>query len=221
MANLRWMAMACAGIGGILGLFARSSAAGDHLLFHSTREALGCQAPMAPCVGEGSWVWTRSAEQERRTSASLYNRYCIRCHGVDGRGVWDIPDVPNFADSTWQDSRSDDYIAQVLHFGRGAVMPSFRGTLTYDEYHGVARHLRTFDPRMQVPRPVSVGGSGAGTTTKPAIATPTTTTTPAAAVTRDSSVKTAALRKNPDESSQAKQTASTARSPLNRLIAPR
>ena len=171
-----------------------------------TREALACQVPMAPCVGEGSWTWTRSPEQERRTSAALYNRYCIRCHGVDGRGIWDIPDVPNFADSTWQDSRSDAYLAQVLHFGRGAVMPPFRGTLTYDEYYGLARHLRTFDPRNQVPRPVSVGGSGAGNPVKPAAAS---TMAPAASLTRDASVRTAALMPSPDQPSPPKAALST------------
>ena len=44
----------------------------------------------------GMWYWMRSPEQERRVVMGLYNRYCIRCHGVDGRGVWDIPDVPDF-----------------------------------------------------------------------------------------------------------------------------
>src|SRR5262249_25943860 len=34
---------------------------------------------------EGAWYWMRSPEQEQRVIASLYNRYCIRCHGVDGR----------------------------------------------------------------------------------------------------------------------------------------
>src|SRR5262245_57244197 len=49
-------------------------------------------------VGElgGSWYWMRSPDEEKRVVAGLYNRYCIRCHGVDGRGVCDIPDVPNF-----------------------------------------------------------------------------------------------------------------------------
>src|SRR5262249_11031851 len=42
----------------------------------------------------GSWYWLRSPEQEKRVVLGLYNRFCIRCHGVDGRGVWDIPDVP-------------------------------------------------------------------------------------------------------------------------------
>src|ERR1700687_2303397 len=32
----------------------------------------------------GNWYWLRSPEQEKRVITSLYNRYCIRCHGVDG-----------------------------------------------------------------------------------------------------------------------------------------
>ena len=44
----------------------------------------------------GDWHWSRSPEQEKRVVVALYNRYCVRCHGVDGKGVWDIPDVPDF-----------------------------------------------------------------------------------------------------------------------------
>src|SRR5262245_24117420 len=32
---------------------------------------------------EGTWYWLRSPEQEKRVIISEYNRYCIRCHGVD------------------------------------------------------------------------------------------------------------------------------------------
>src|SRR5579872_1770490 len=40
------------------------------------------------CDVGGSWYWMRSPEQEKRVVMALFNRYCIRCHGVDGRGVW-------------------------------------------------------------------------------------------------------------------------------------
>ena len=50
----------------------------------------------------GAWHWMRSPEQEKTVVMSLYNRYCIRCHGVDGRGVWDIPGFPDFTDVRWQ-----------------------------------------------------------------------------------------------------------------------
>src|SRR5947209_5225028 len=34
----------------------------------------------------GTWYWLRSPEQEKRVVISHFNRYCVRCHGVDGRG---------------------------------------------------------------------------------------------------------------------------------------
>jgi mono/diheme cytochrome c family protein len=101
----------------------------------------------------GSWYWVRSPEQEARVVAGLYNRYCIRCHGVDGRGVWDIPDVPDFTNPAWQTSRPDAYLTRVVLEGRGAVMPPFRGTLTLEEACAMARYLRRFVPGTEVSRP--------------------------------------------------------------------
>jgi|SRR5579864_2686551 len=101
----------------------------------------------------GTWYWMRSPEQERRVVMNIFNRYCIRCHGIDGRGVWDIPDVPDFTDVRWQVSRPDVYRARVIMEGRGAVMPSFRGTLTLEEAWAMARYLHTFVPGTEVSRP--------------------------------------------------------------------
>jgi hypothetical protein len=108
----------------------------------------GSKSCPPPEVG-GSWYWLQGCEQNRREIAALYNRYCIRCHGVDGRGVWDIPDVPDFTNSCWQSSRSDGRIAEIIIEGRGAVMPPFRGALSVEESWGLARYLRTFVPGSQ------------------------------------------------------------------------
>jgi hypothetical protein len=101
----------------------------------------------------GTWYWLRSPEQERRVTMNLYNRYCIRCHGVDGRGVWDIPDVPDFTNTVWQATRPEAYRSRVILEGRGAVMPSFRGTITLEEACALARYLYTFVPGTEVSRP--------------------------------------------------------------------
>ena len=101
----------------------------------------------------GSWYWMRSPDEEKRVVMGLYNRYCIRCHGVDGRGIWDIPGVPNFTNTRWQDTRSDKDIARIIIEGRGAVMPPFRGTMTLEEAYAMARYLRTFVPGTEVHRP--------------------------------------------------------------------
>ena len=114
-----------------------------------------CDGGDGPPPGEfeGTWYWLRSPDQEKRVVAGLYNRYCIRCHGVDGRGVWDIPDVPNFTNVRWQASRSDGQLARIILEGRGAVMPPFRGTLTLEEAWAMARYLRTFVPGTEASRP--------------------------------------------------------------------
>ena len=111
----------------------------------------------APCVStgemDGAWYWMRSNEQEKRVVAALFNRYCIRCHGVDGRGVWDIPDVPNFTNPRWQACRSDSRLSEIILGGRGAVMPPFRGTLSLEEACAMAHYLRTFIPGAEVGPP--------------------------------------------------------------------
>lgn len=113
--------------------------------------------PCGDCDGSdvgGSWHWMRSPDEEKRVVMGLYNRYCIRCHGVDGRGIWDIPGVPDFTNARWQASRPDDrHIARIIIEGRGAVMPPFRGALSLEEAWAMARHLRTFEAGTEIHRP--------------------------------------------------------------------
>jgi hypothetical protein len=106
-------------------------------------------------VGEpgGTWYWLRSPDEERKAIIGIFNRYCIRCHGVDGRGVWDIPGVPDFANPRFHACRSDGMLVRAILEGRGAVMPPFRGTLTLEEGWGMARYLRTLLPGGETPRP--------------------------------------------------------------------
>jgi mono/diheme cytochrome c family protein len=101
----------------------------------------------------GQWHWVRSPEEERKTIMGLYNRYCIRCHGVDGRGVWDIPGVPDFTNPRFHVCRTDGQLVRAVLEGRGAVMPPFRGTLTLEEGWGMARYLRTFIPGAEKSKP--------------------------------------------------------------------
>jgi hypothetical protein len=108
------------------------------------------------CVSDevgGAWYWVRSPEEEKRVVISRFNRYCIRCHGVDGRGVWDIPDVPNFTNARWQACRTDGQLARAILEGRGSVMPPWRGVLSLDEAWAIARYVRTFAAAQEASRP--------------------------------------------------------------------
>jgi mono/diheme cytochrome c family protein len=117
--------------------------------------------PGHTCLGDGHidtmnggyWLWMRSPEQEKVVVMSLYNRYCIRCHGVDGRGVWDMPGIPDFTDVRWQSSRTDEQLVRITLEGRGACMPQFRGALSIEETWGIAHYLRTFVPGTEVSKP--------------------------------------------------------------------
>lgn len=113
----------------------------------------GCENGPADDDLGSEWFWVRSPDEEKRVVAGLFNRYCIRCHGVDGRGVWDIPGVPDFTNPRWQEMRSDAQRARIILEGRGAVMPPFRGALSLEEAWGLGRYLHTFVPGTEVSRP--------------------------------------------------------------------
>jgi len=137
--------------GGILAFLtigSRESQAGIFDRCRRSCEGHGTEIESFGDVG-GTWYWMRSPEEEKRVVMGLFNRYCIRCHGVDGRGVWDIPDVPDFTNGRWQSSRSDGQLARSILEGRGAVMPPFRGTVSLEESWAMARYLRTFLPRQR------------------------------------------------------------------------
>jgi Cytochrome C oxidase, cbb3-type, subunit III len=142
--------------GGLLAFFTVSARESQAGIFGRCRQ--GCDGHHGGDIetfGEvgGTWYWLRSPEEEKRVVMGLFNRYCIRCHGVDGRGVWDIPDVPDFTDGRFQSSRSDGQLARTILEGRGAVMPPFRGTVSLEESWAMARYLRTFVPGSETPRP--------------------------------------------------------------------
>jgi mono/diheme cytochrome c family protein len=143
----------------VVGVLSPSRDARAGSLFHWGRKngcgTTGCCEPAGPPTDDigGTWYWLRSPDEEKRVAMGLFNRYCIRCHGQDGRGVWDIPGVPDFTNVRWQASRSDGQIARIILEGRGAVMPPFRGALSLEESWAMARYLRTLAPGTEVSRP--------------------------------------------------------------------
>ena len=143
------VSLALAGLMVIMAILAGPAHAGFPW-FKRGHHAAPCPPPL---VGEGEWYWIRSPALEQQIVAGLYARYCIRCHGVDGRGIWDIPGVPDFTNQRFQASRPDPSLVRSIIEGRGAVMPPFRGTLTLEEAWAMARYLRKFVPGTEVPRP--------------------------------------------------------------------
>jgi len=160
----------------ILGVTATPTVGDDHhwgSIFHDHFGHKDIPPGQIETMNGGYWLWMRSPEQEKVVVMSLFNRYCIRCHGVDGRGVWDIPGIPDFTNVRWQSYRTDAQIARIIIEGRGAVMPQFRGALSLEEAWGIAHYLRTFVPGTEMSKPdLGTSGSPGATSTRP-------TTTPA------------------------------------------
>ena len=116
--------------------------------------------PAGTCVAEpctedigGSWYWLRSPEQEKRIIMSLYNRYCIRCHGVDGRASGTSRTCPILPTPAGRRAAPTPSSSRFILEGRGAVMPAFRGTLTLEEAWAMSRYLRTSIPGSEMARP--------------------------------------------------------------------
>ena len=72
--------------------------------------------------------------------ASLYQRNCAVCHGMNGDGGVGIP--LNLKD--FQEVASDDYLRVTLRVGRpGRVMPAFPG-LTEQQIDAIIEHMRSW-----------------------------------------------------------------------------
>jgi mono/diheme cytochrome c family protein len=137
---------------------ARESLASSPWWWHHENKCASpeCSSPdgaLSPDAIQGTWSWLRTPEEQKRVTMSLYNRYCIRCHGVDGRGVWDIPNVPDFTNPNWQVCRTDPEIVRAIIEGKNWCMPPFRLALTTAEALSMAHYLRTFVPGTEVSRP--------------------------------------------------------------------
>jgi mono/diheme cytochrome c family protein len=81
--------------------------------------------------------------QNGASSASTFRAKCVVCHGQDGGGsqVGKTMNVPDLRSPTVQ-KQTDAELAQIISDGRGG-MPSFKGSLSDDQIHGLVTHIRS------------------------------------------------------------------------------
>jgi mono/diheme cytochrome c family protein len=89
------------------------------------------------------------------TAGPLYQRFCLRCHGTDGKGERGAG-VPDFTKPTWQRRHNDAQVAAAILEGKGSAMPAFAGRLNKDQAKLLVAHIRAF-----APQPSSGKGSAA------------------------------------------------------------
>ena len=73
-----------------------------------------------------------------KIGASLFQAYCIQCHGSDMRGA---KGFPNLVDADWQWTGTPEGILETILGGRNAVMPAFNEQLNKDQIADVVNYV--------------------------------------------------------------------------------
>src|SRR5829696_2448635 len=85
--------------------------------------------------------------QKTRTAAQLYRRYCVSCHGNDGRAQTSkgkFSHARDLADPQWQAEVSDERIFNSIMNGRNqrGNMPAFGNKLNENEVNSLVSFVR-------------------------------------------------------------------------------
>jgi quinol-cytochrome oxidoreductase complex cytochrome b subunit/mono/diheme cytochrome c family protein len=106
------------------------------------------------------------------TPIQIYRAYCLACHDADGRGNTvrkPMPEMPDFHDSKWQTSRTDQELLQSILNGKGKFMLPMKDKLSVKDAEQMTAFVRAFregkqtvpaEPQVVIPpppeRPVTV-----------------------------------------------------------------
>jgi mono/diheme cytochrome c family protein len=91
----------------------------------------------------------RRPSQPNREASRLFQRFCARCHGTDGKGgnVRDsMAAIPDFSSGAWQAKRRDAQLAVSILDGKGTQMPAFRGKVPANQVREVVAVIRALGP---------------------------------------------------------------------------
>jgi len=91
--------------------------------------------------------WSGAVVAALADGAELYRKYCVICHGAEGRGdgmaaAGFDPPPTDLTDAERMQQLTDERMREVLSGGSGA-MPGFGSTLTREELQAVADYIRT------------------------------------------------------------------------------
>ena len=92
-------------------------------------------------------VASTAASSRARTTAQVYRRYCVSCHGNDGRAKTSkgkFSHARDLTDGKWQSEVSDERIFNSIMNGRNVRgnMPSFSNKLKEKEVNSLVEFVR-------------------------------------------------------------------------------
>lgn len=89
-----------------------------------------------------------------KIGASLFQAYCIQCHGADMRGA---KGFPNLVDADWQWPGTPDGIVQTILEGRNAAMPAFGEQFNKDQVNDITQYVLKLSGRATDPAAAARG----------------------------------------------------------------
>ncbi len=89
----------------------------------------------------------RKTTDSARSGPQLYGKYCVSCHGKDGRAKTTkakFNHARDLTDSKWQDDASDERIFNSIMNGRNVrgSMPAFGKKITEQEAESLVTYVR-------------------------------------------------------------------------------
>jgi mono/diheme cytochrome c family protein len=110
----------------------------------------------APALDPSAQAAETSENSTARAAQALFIATCAGCHGRDGRGQGEArppgAQLPDFASDTWQRSRSDSQLAQMIRDGRG-MMPAFKKRISDEGVAVLVQHIRKLGEVAAEPEP--------------------------------------------------------------------
>jgi mono/diheme cytochrome c family protein len=113
-------------------------------------------APTAPTTGpsrppaEPLVAPSGEAAARIRIGATIFQQYCIVCHGPDGTGSimrGSMPAIPNFKTDEFHNGHSDAQILVSILDGKGTLMPANRGRVTEQQAGDLVAYVRALGSR--------------------------------------------------------------------------
>ena len=91
----------------------------------------------------------KANSSDPRPAPQLYRRYCVSCHGSDGRAQnskGKFSHARDFTDAKWQDEVTDERIFNSITNGRSVRgnMPAFSNKMNQQEVESLVNFVRSF-----------------------------------------------------------------------------
>jgi mono/diheme cytochrome c family protein len=93
-----------------------------------------------------------------RVGSSIFQQFCLVCHGPDGTGNMvrpAMPPIPDFTNRSWHKGKNDAELTVSILEGKGTLMPANNMRISRDQARNLVAYIRSFGGIQVESRPVA------------------------------------------------------------------